>query len=181
MASAQSLGSNRTRKPLPARALPMGRFLLYCRGMPRSLKRADYVCPVCNGRGRVPGRLPGRDRLCDECHGTGRITPIRREVLLKKMKEGARSQCSKTTNLTLFGLFFFHASAHLTDHRGRYAPDLPMIFLCRRTMNASGFQTRVSLKQLSPQPDGRLNAFEASRTRAYNPFRSCTNLKDSMF
>ena len=91
MASAQSLGSNRTRKPLPARALPMGRFLLYCRGMPRSLKRADYVCPVCNGRGRVPGRLPGRDRLCDECHGTGRITPIRREVLLKKMKERRRA------------------------------------------------------------------------------------------
>jgi hypothetical protein len=53
--------------------------------MPRTLKREDYVCPVCDGRGRVPGRLPGRDRLCDECHGTGRITPIRREQLLKKM------------------------------------------------------------------------------------------------
>jgi len=53
--------------------------------MARTLKSSDYVCPVCQGRGRVPGRLPGRQRLCEECHGTGRITPIQREQLLKKL------------------------------------------------------------------------------------------------
>jgi hypothetical protein len=47
-------------------------------------KTTDYQCPVCHGRGRVPGRLPGRRRLCDECHGTGRVTPIRRQQLLAK-------------------------------------------------------------------------------------------------
>jgi len=52
--------------------------------MARTLKSSDYVCPVCQG-GRVPGRLPGRQRLCEECHGTGRITPIQREQLLKKL------------------------------------------------------------------------------------------------
>jgi len=54
-------------------------------GMVANAKKTDYECPICSGRGRVPGRLPGRERLCDECHGTGRITPIRREQLLKKM------------------------------------------------------------------------------------------------
>lgn len=60
-------------------------FRLYSREMPRTIKSSDYVCPVCEGRGRMPGRLPGRERLCKECHGTDRITPIRREALLKKM------------------------------------------------------------------------------------------------
>jgi hypothetical protein len=40
--------------------------------MPASIKSTDYRCPVCEGRGRVPGRLPGRTGLCPECHGTGR-------------------------------------------------------------------------------------------------------------
>jgi DnaJ-class molecular chaperone len=64
---------------------------LYFKEMPRTIKSSDYVCPVCEGRGRVPGRLPGRERLCDECHGTGRIAPIRREVLIKKLKERERA------------------------------------------------------------------------------------------
>jgi len=55
--------------------------------MPGSVKPSDYVCPVCEGRGRVPGRLPGRTRLCPECNGTGRVTPIRREQLLKNLRK----------------------------------------------------------------------------------------------
>src|SRR5262245_44275228 len=55
--------------------------------MPGRVKPSDYVCPVCEGRGRVPGgRLPGRTRLCPECHGTGRTSPIRRAQLLKRVK-----------------------------------------------------------------------------------------------
>ena len=55
-------------------------------GMSGSVKPSDYECPVCQGRGRVPGRLPGRTKLCDACHGTGRVTPIERDALLKKVK-----------------------------------------------------------------------------------------------
>jgi len=54
--------------------------------MVANAKKTDYECPVCQGRGRVPDRLPGRQRLCEECHGTGRVTPIRREALLKRAK-----------------------------------------------------------------------------------------------
>src|SRR5262245_10029434 len=63
--------------------------------MPGSVKPSDYVCPVCQGRGRVPGgRLPGRTRLCPECHGMGRTSPIRREQLLKRTKApGVGSKC----------------------------------------------------------------------------------------
>jgi len=57
--------------------------------MPAIVKTTDYECPICQGHGRVPGRLPGRTRLCPECHGTGRTTPIRREQLLKKAKQRA--------------------------------------------------------------------------------------------
>jgi DnaJ-class molecular chaperone len=59
--------------------------------MVANAKKTDYECPICSGRGRVPGRLPGRTRLCPECHGTGRTTPIRREALLKRMKTQARA------------------------------------------------------------------------------------------
>ena len=31
-----------------------------------SSKPAEYECPVCQGRGRVPSRLPGRTRLCPD-------------------------------------------------------------------------------------------------------------------
>jgi len=65
-------------------------YLLILWGDVTTSKSVDYVCPVCQGRGRVPGRLPGRQRLCEECHGTGRIMPIRREALLKKLKERER-------------------------------------------------------------------------------------------
>ena len=61
-------------------------FSLYVSKMTATLKTTDYLCPVCQGRGRVPGR----QRLCEECHGTGRITPIRREQLLKRVKKRVR-------------------------------------------------------------------------------------------
>ena len=53
--------------------------------MSASPKTADYKCPVCQGRGRVPGRLPGRQRLCEECprHGQGHAHPTR-DVAQKK-------------------------------------------------------------------------------------------------
>jgi DnaJ-class molecular chaperone len=66
-------------------------FLHIFNGMVANSKKTDYECPICSGRGRVPGRLPGRTRLCPECHGTGRTTPIRREALLKRMKTRARA------------------------------------------------------------------------------------------
>jgi len=55
--------------------------------MVANAEKTDYECPNGQGRGRVPGRLPWRQRLCDECQGTGRVTPIRREALLKKAKQ----------------------------------------------------------------------------------------------
>jgi DnaJ-class molecular chaperone len=70
--------------------LPTVHFRLIFRDMVANAKKTDYECPICSGRGRVPGRLPGRTRLCPECHGTGRTTPIRREALLKRMKIRAR-------------------------------------------------------------------------------------------
>ena len=39
-------------------------FGLYFREMPGAVKSTDYDCPVC--RGRVPGRLPGRQKLCPD-------------------------------------------------------------------------------------------------------------------
>jgi DnaJ-class molecular chaperone len=71
----------------------LSRAVHFCRifnGMVTNAKRTDYECPICKGRGRVPGRLPGRTRLCHECHGTGRVTPIRREALLKRLKQRQR-------------------------------------------------------------------------------------------
>jgi hypothetical protein len=41
-------------------------------------------CPVCEGRGDVPSRLPFRRKVCPECGGTGHVTPTRREQLLKR-------------------------------------------------------------------------------------------------
>ena len=82
-----------------------GRISAYTVGeMPRTIKSSDYVCPVCKGRGRVPGRLPGRKQLCDECHGTGRIAPIRREVLVKKLKERASLALNASEPLVEFPL-----------------------------------------------------------------------------
>jgi len=31
--------------------------------MVANAKKSDYQCPICQGRGRVPARLPGRQRL----------------------------------------------------------------------------------------------------------------------
>jgi DnaJ-class molecular chaperone len=72
---------------LTTSTLPAGEIRSIFWGMPVSVKPTDYECPVCQGRDRVPGRLPGRTQLCPECHGTGRVTPIRREALLKKAKQ----------------------------------------------------------------------------------------------
>src|SRR5262245_19024013 len=47
-------------------------------GMPGSVKPSDYERPVCQGRSRVPGWLPGRTKLCDACHGTGHADRARR-------------------------------------------------------------------------------------------------------
>jgi DnaJ-class molecular chaperone len=80
------LETNRLRSTLA----PM-HFLPIFQGMVANAKKTDYECPICSGRGRVPGRLPGRTRLCPECHATGRTTPIRREALLKRMKTRARA------------------------------------------------------------------------------------------
>jgi hypothetical protein len=55
--------------------------------MPARVKPSDYECPIYQGRGRVPGRLPRRTKLCDACHRTGRVTPIERDTLLKKAKQ----------------------------------------------------------------------------------------------
>ena len=43
-------------------------------------------CPVCEGRGEVPSRLPFRRKACPECGGTAHVTPTRREQLIQKMK-----------------------------------------------------------------------------------------------
>ena len=64
-----------------------GAFSPLFSSMVANAKKTDYECPICQRRGRVPSRLPGRQRLCEECHGTGRVTPIRRETLLKKAKQ----------------------------------------------------------------------------------------------
>jgi DnaJ-class molecular chaperone len=75
----------------PRRVSRAQQFCRIVSGMVTNAKRTHYECPICKGRGRVPGRLPGRTRLCPECHGTGRVTPIRREALLKRLKERERA------------------------------------------------------------------------------------------
>jgi DnaJ-class molecular chaperone len=39
-------------------------------------------CPICEGKGTVPSRLPFRTKPCDQCRGRGVVTPIRRQHLL---------------------------------------------------------------------------------------------------
>jgi len=47
-------------------------------------------CPVCDGRGEVPSRLPFRRKVCPECGGSGHVTPMRRERLIQKVKTKPR-------------------------------------------------------------------------------------------
>jgi DnaJ-class molecular chaperone len=47
-------------------------------------------CPVCQGKGDVPSRLPFRRKACPECGGTGHVTPTRREQLIQKEKSNPR-------------------------------------------------------------------------------------------
>ena len=45
-----------------------------------------HDCPICEGKGTVPSRLPCRTKPCDQCGGRGVVNPIRREQLLAKKK-----------------------------------------------------------------------------------------------
>jgi hypothetical protein len=66
---------------------PRGRrIFVYIPGNARQGPRQFHACPICEGRGKVPSRLPARTRPCDACAGRGVVTPIRRQQLLAKLK-----------------------------------------------------------------------------------------------
>jgi DnaJ-class molecular chaperone len=52
---------------------------------------ADFLnCPACEGKGKVPSRLPARTRPCDQCGGRGIVPPLRRQELLAKLAKAPK-------------------------------------------------------------------------------------------
>jgi DnaJ-class molecular chaperone len=58
--------------------------------MPDKVHNDFLACPACDGKGTVESRLPFRTKPCHQCAGRGVVTPIRREQLLKRVKERER-------------------------------------------------------------------------------------------
>src|SRR5262245_11152856 len=74
-----------------ANGLPPGKFGRYILGMAGSGHTINRLhdCPTCKATGRVESRLPFRQKVCPQCGGTGHVSLMRREQLLKRVKERA--------------------------------------------------------------------------------------------
>ena len=74
-----------TRKPTPDLAISPLYFVV----MSDRVHSDFHACPVCDGRGTIPSRLPARTRPCDACGGHGIVPPLKRVQLLAKLKAKA--------------------------------------------------------------------------------------------